>query len=216
MAKQSIQTNVGTVRIGTKIRIIRVDDKTARSAAFPDGIDNQASSLNGKTGVVTSIDDVDSLRGTWGTLAVLPDVDSFEIVKPENILPMSRIIHNIVASTVLASAMRYIKKEFMVGVRGYLRVTEQDDDLFIRCEHAMRDAAEAVLSERDCSRYICPHCGSIAKIRSCDNLEQRMNRDGVEHMVYSGKCETCGNTFYAVYRYMGTLTEEELARKFGS
>lgn len=82
MAKQSIQTKAGTVRIGTEIHIIHVDDKTTRSAAFPDGIDHQASSLNGKTGVVTSIDDVDSLRGTWGSLAVLPDVDSFEIVKP--------------------------------------------------------------------------------------------------------------------------------------
>lgn len=129
---------------------------------------------------------------------------------------MSKTINNIVESTILAPAMRHIKNEFMVLVRGYLRTREEDEKLFTRCEHAMREAAKAVLSERDHSRYICPHCGTIANIKSCDNVEIRTDRDGVEHMVYRGKCETCDDDFYAAYRYMGTLTEEELARKFGS
>ena len=54
-------------------------------------------------------------------------------------------IHNIVASAVLAPAMRHIKNEFMVSIRGYLRPKPEDDELFVRCERAAREAIEAEL-----------------------------------------------------------------------
>lgn len=80
MAQTSIMTDAGLVRIGTVIRIIDIYDKATPSAAFPDGIDHHASALVGKTGEVTLIDDTGSLHGTWGSLAVLPEVDTFEII----------------------------------------------------------------------------------------------------------------------------------------
>ena len=51
-------------------------------------------------------------------------------------------IHNIVASTVLAPAMRHIKNEFMICIRGYLRPKPEDEALFARCERAAREAIE--------------------------------------------------------------------------
>lgn len=36
-------------------------------------------SYSGKTGVVTHIDDAGQIHGTWGGLALLPDVDIFLI-----------------------------------------------------------------------------------------------------------------------------------------
>ena len=43
------------------------------------------SPYNGREGVVTSIDDIGQLHGTWGGCAIIPDIDSFEIVniRPE-------------------------------------------------------------------------------------------------------------------------------------
>lgn len=40
-------------------------------------------SYRGKTGVVTHIDDAGQLHGSWGGLAVIPEIDNFEIVKGE-------------------------------------------------------------------------------------------------------------------------------------
>lgn len=37
----------------------------------------------GKVGVVTSIDDIGQLHGTWGGCAVIPGVDKFEVVEDE-------------------------------------------------------------------------------------------------------------------------------------
>lgn len=44
-----------------------------------DGRDIPAQNYNGKTGEIEYIDDAGQLHGTWGGLAVLPDVDEFEI-----------------------------------------------------------------------------------------------------------------------------------------
>ena len=35
----------------------------------------------GKTGVITHIDGIGQLHGTWGGLALIPNVDSFEVIK---------------------------------------------------------------------------------------------------------------------------------------
>ena len=51
--------------VGDKIKIIRMVDEPEYS---------------GRTGTITSIDDMGQFHGTWGGLAVLPDEDSFEII----------------------------------------------------------------------------------------------------------------------------------------
>lgn len=79
--RTSIETRFGTVRIGTQIRISRVFCTVNPSRAFPDGIDHQAQEMNGKEGTVETIDDADCLRGTWGGLGILPEVDTFEILE---------------------------------------------------------------------------------------------------------------------------------------
>ncbi len=55
--------------IGKKIRIINMDGEP---------------SYSGRTGVVQYIDDAGQLHGTWGGLAVVPSVDTFEVVKEVN------------------------------------------------------------------------------------------------------------------------------------
>lgn len=55
--------------IGKKIRIINMDGEP---------------SYSGRTGVVQYIDDAGQLHGTWGGLAVVPSVDTFEVVEEVN------------------------------------------------------------------------------------------------------------------------------------
>ena len=78
--KQSIVTPAGTVKAGTVIRIIRMDDN-APSFAFSGGKDPSAPGYNRKEGTVNFIDDEGQLHGTWGGLAVIPGLDQFEIIK---------------------------------------------------------------------------------------------------------------------------------------
>lgn len=75
--KEKIQTPAGTVRPGTRIRIISVKAATSLTAS---GVDDQALRLNGRTGTVRRIDDAGNLWGDWDSLAVLPDADTFEII----------------------------------------------------------------------------------------------------------------------------------------
>lgn len=55
------------VKVGDRIRILKMDDPYA--LYYP-----------GKEGVVTYIDDMGHLHGTWGGLAVLLDVDEIEVI----------------------------------------------------------------------------------------------------------------------------------------
>lgn len=55
-------------QVGDIIRIISLDDPYNHS--YP-----------GRTGVVESIDSMGQLHGTWGGLAIIPEVDSFTITK---------------------------------------------------------------------------------------------------------------------------------------
>ena len=61
------------VKIGDTIRIIRMDDQG--------GKDLRAREYNGQTGIVEYIDSIGQLHGTWGGLAIIPEVDEFEIVQ---------------------------------------------------------------------------------------------------------------------------------------
>ena len=65
--------NMRKVKIGDTIRIIRMDDQG--------GKDLQAREYNGQTGIVEHIDSIGQLHGTWGGLAIIPEVDEFEIVQ---------------------------------------------------------------------------------------------------------------------------------------
>ncbi|MGN1234235.1 MAG: DUF4314 domain-containing protein [Candidatus Cryptobacteroides sp.] len=59
------------VKIGDTIRIIRMDDAGGR--------DTQAVKYAGRTGTVEFIDSIGQLHGTWGGLAIIPEVDEFEL-----------------------------------------------------------------------------------------------------------------------------------------
>ena len=78
--KQQLETPAGTVRVGSRIRIIRMEDRTTPSSAFPDGIDHTAREYNGREGTVTIIDDRNQLHGTWGGLAVNTETDLIAIL----------------------------------------------------------------------------------------------------------------------------------------
>ena len=78
--KKELKTPSGTVRVGSRIRIVRMEDRTTPSAAFPDGIDHSAREYNSKEGTVTIIDDRNQLHGTWGGLAVNTETDQIAIL----------------------------------------------------------------------------------------------------------------------------------------
>jgi len=54
-------------KVGDKIRIIKMED--------PRGGDYE-----GREGFVISIDDIGQLHGTWGGLAVIPEVDEYIVL----------------------------------------------------------------------------------------------------------------------------------------
>lgn len=56
------------VNVGDKIRIISMEDV-------------RANDYNGKEGVVKYIDSIGQLHGTWGGLAVIPECDTFVVIK---------------------------------------------------------------------------------------------------------------------------------------
>ncbi len=60
------------VKAGDKLMIINMDDANGR--------DISAQKYNGRTGIVISIDDIGQLHGTWGSLAIIPGIDKFEII----------------------------------------------------------------------------------------------------------------------------------------
>ncbi len=53
-------------KIGMKVRIIEMRDEPA---------------YTNKIGIIKHIDDLGQLHGTWGSLAIIPDVDKIEIIK---------------------------------------------------------------------------------------------------------------------------------------
>jgi hypothetical protein len=59
-----------TFKVGDKIKIVKMDDKG--------GADSGATAFNGSVGVVEYIDDMGQLHGTWGGLAVIPEIDIIE------------------------------------------------------------------------------------------------------------------------------------------
>ena len=54
-------------KVGMKIHIHRMDDPYASNYA-------------GREGVITHIDDMGQLHGTWGGLALIPGTDNFEVI----------------------------------------------------------------------------------------------------------------------------------------
>ena len=56
------------VKVGDKIRIISMEYV-------------RANDYNGKEGIVEYIDSIGQLHGTWGGLAVIPECDTFVVVK---------------------------------------------------------------------------------------------------------------------------------------
>lgn len=54
------------ISVGTRIRILHME--------------GEDDSYDGRIGTVLSIDGVGQLHGTWGSLAVIPELDSFQVV----------------------------------------------------------------------------------------------------------------------------------------
>lgn len=63
--------------VGDKIKIVKVN------YCIPDdeNLDTQAKALEGKEGVITDIDALGQLHGTWNGLAIIPGLDKFEIIE---------------------------------------------------------------------------------------------------------------------------------------
>ena len=59
------------VKIGATIRVIRMNDDG--------GEDLHARMYNGRSGVVEYIDSLGQLHGTWGGLAINPEIDDFKL-----------------------------------------------------------------------------------------------------------------------------------------
>ena len=59
------------IKPGDKIRIINMDDELS------------GSKYNGREGVVTNLDSLGQLHGTWGGLAVIPGVDQFVVISED-------------------------------------------------------------------------------------------------------------------------------------
>lgn len=57
-------TNSANVKVGDKITITQMEGEPR---------------YTGKSGVVTHIDDLGQLHGTWGGCAIIPNVDEFEV-----------------------------------------------------------------------------------------------------------------------------------------
>jgi len=55
-------------RVGDTIKIIRLEDPYDHT-------------YSGRVGMVEHIDDAGQLHGTWGGLAVIPEVDEYAIIK---------------------------------------------------------------------------------------------------------------------------------------
>ena len=61
-----------TFKVGDKIKIVKMDDNN--------GSDVEARLYNGREGTIEMIDDAGQLHGTWGGLAVIPEIDKVEKV----------------------------------------------------------------------------------------------------------------------------------------
>lgn len=59
-------------KVGDKIRIIHLRDEDSR--------------YDGKEGTIEFIDSLGQLHGTWGGLAVIPEVDRFVIIEKAELL----------------------------------------------------------------------------------------------------------------------------------
>lgn len=57
------------VKVGDLIKIIKIEGE-------PD--------YSNRIGIVTSIDGIGQLHGTWGGLAIIPEKDTYEIIKENN------------------------------------------------------------------------------------------------------------------------------------
>lgn len=57
---------MSNVKVGDKIKIISMDGEPE---------------YNGKVGVVEHIDSIGQLHGTWGGCALIPELDSFIVIK---------------------------------------------------------------------------------------------------------------------------------------
>ena len=61
-----------TFKVGDRIKIVKMDDK--------DGSDVEARLYDDREGTIERIDGAGQLHGTWGGLAIIPEIDNVEKV----------------------------------------------------------------------------------------------------------------------------------------
>lgn len=66
--KSSVNYKGQEIKVGTNVRILEMDDRL-RGAEY-----------EGKTGTVEYIDDMGQLHGTWGGLAIIPEIDTIQVL----------------------------------------------------------------------------------------------------------------------------------------
>lgn len=67
-----VEINGVTYRVGDVILIVTMNDSN--------GSDPQAHKYNGRSGIIREIDDFGQLHGSWGGLAVIPEMDNVKII----------------------------------------------------------------------------------------------------------------------------------------
>lgn len=66
--KTTIEVNGKTIKIGDEIKIIAMKCEPQ---------------YTGKVGIIERIDAVGQLHGTWGSCAIIPEVDEFKIIRSD-------------------------------------------------------------------------------------------------------------------------------------
>ena len=66
-----ILSSMSNVKIGDRIRITKLDDPYTPETYV------------GREGIVTLVDSIGQLHGTWGGLAVIPGEDGFEVISKQ-------------------------------------------------------------------------------------------------------------------------------------
>jgi len=83
--KQAIQYEKGNQKAKTtKTTKEELEEKYLNKSIKITKLDDPYVDYTGRRGIVRFIDDAGQLHGTWGGLAVIPEIDEFEVIENDN------------------------------------------------------------------------------------------------------------------------------------